>query len=391
MPRNPAKTDYSGGLPDNLPSFQIIEDPRTTGNTRHHFGEVLFICVTGILCGMNGFAEIEDFAKLQRDWFKKWISLPNGVPRAQTLSNIFQLIDPGQFQDCLLKHVRGLLPGLQAQVIAIDGKALRGSNELLKGAVHAVSAWAADSGVTLAQEFVGEKSNEITALPRLLEMLDLEGHVVTTDAMGTQTAVAGQIIAQGGDYALALKGNQGNTHKEVIDHFDFALRQLDLGTARGWSHHTQPPEKAHGRLTERTVLSTSNLATLDADIAGRWPGLKSLVVVETRTTIIATGKRRKRERRYYLSSLEVKADEFQKIIRKHWSIENNCHWVLDVVFREDANQTRKGNAPKNFGTLLRIVLNILKQDTILTGSLAKKRRHAAHDIDYREALLFSRA
>lgn len=391
MPRNPAKTDYSGGLPDNLPSFQIIEDPRTTGNTRHHFGEVLFICVTGILCGMNGFAEIEDFAKLQRDWFKKWISLPNGVPRAQTLSNIFQLIDPGQFQDCLLKHVRCLLPGLQAQVIAIDGKALRGSNELLKGAVHAVSAWAADSGVTLAQEFVGEKSNEITALPRLLEMLDLEGHVVTTDAMGTQTAVAGQIIAQGGDYALALKGNQGNTHKEVIDHFDFALRQLDLGTARGWSHHTQPPEKAHGRLTERTVLSTSNLATLDADIAGRWPGLKSLVVVETRTIIIATGKRRKRERRYYLSSLEAKADEFQKIIRKHWSIENNCHWVLDVVFREDANQTRKGNAPKNFGTLLRIVLNILKQDTILTGSLAKKRLHAAHDIDYREALLFSRA
>lgn len=391
MPRNPAKTDYSGGLPESLSSFQVIEDPRTTGNTRHHFGEVLFICVTGVLCGMNGFAEIEDFARLQRDWLRKWIALPNGVPRAQTLSNIFQLIDPGQFQRCLVKHVGILLPELQAQVIAIDGKALRGSNELLKGAVHAVSAWAADSGVTLAQEFVGEKSNEITALPKLLEMLDLKGHIVTTDAMGTQTAVAGQIIDQGGDYALALKGNQGNTHKEVIDHFDFALRQLDLGTAKGWSHHRQEPEKGHDRLTTRTVLSTSNLETLDADIRGRWPGLKSLVVVETETTVISTGKRRKRERRYYLSSLGVEAVDFQRIIRKHWSIENNCHWVLDVVFREDANQTRKGNAPKNFGTLLRIALNILKQDTRLTGSLAKKRRHAAHDVTYREALLFSRA
>ncbi len=391
MPRNSAKIDYSGGLPESLSSFQIIEDPRTTGNTQHHFGEVLFICITGVLCGMNGFAEIEDFAKLQRDWFKKWITLPNGVPRAQTLSNIFQLIEPGQFQSCLVKHVKTLLPELQSQVIAIDGKALRGSNELLKGAVHAVSAWAADSGVTLAQEFVAEKSNEITALPKLLAMLDLEGHIVTTDAMGTQTAVAGQIIEQRGDYLLALKGNQGNTHKEVIDHFDFALRQLDLRTAKGWSHHTAQPEKAHGRLTERTVLSTSNLGTLDADIAGRWPGLKSLVVIETQTTIISTGKQRKRERRYYLSSLEVRAENFQKMIRQHWSIENNCHWVLDVIFREDANQTRKDNAPKNFGTLLRIVLNILKQDTSLKGSLAKKRRHAALDVTYREVLLFSRA
>lgn len=391
MPINPNKTDYTGGLPEGFSSFQVIEDPRTTGNTRHHFGEVLFICVTGVLSGMNGFAEIEDFTKLQRDWFSKWVTLPNGIPRAQTLSNIFQLIDPGQFQRCLIEHVSGLLPEIQEQVIAIDGKALRGSNELLKGAVHAVSAWAVDSGVTLAQEFVGDKSNEITALPKLLKMLDLKGLIVTTDAMGTQTAVAGQIIAQGGDYTLALKGNQGNTHKEVIDHFDFALRQLDLRKAKGWSHHCQAPEKAHDRLTTRTVLCTSNLESLDADIRERWSGLKSVVAVETETTVISTGKKRKRERRYYLSSLDLKAEDFQRIIRKHWSIENNCHWVLDVVFREDANQTRKANAPKNFGTLLRIVLNILKQDTRLKGSLAKKRRHAAHDIDYREALLFSRA
>ncbi len=387
MPRNPNKIDYTGGLPACLSSFQVIEDPRTPGNTQHHFGEVLFVCVTGVLCGMNGFAEIQDFCELQLDWFKKWISLPNGVPTAQTLSNIFQLIDPDHFQRCLIDHIGALHPELQAQIIAVDGKKLRGSHELLKGAVHAVSAWAADSGVTLAQEFVDEKSNEITALPKLLEMLDLEGHIVTIDAMGAQTEVAQQITDQGADYLLALKGNQGNTHKEVIDHFDFALRQLDLKNATGWSYFIQEPEKSHGRLTTRTVLCTNNLETLDPEIRKRWPDLTSIVVVESDTEELTTGKRRKKERRYYLSSLKAEAARFHDIIRRHWSIENQCHWVLDVVFREDANRTRKANAPKNFGSLLRIALNILKLDTSLKGSLPKKRRHAAHDFEYRERLL----
>lgn len=387
MPRNPDKIDDTGGLPKCLSSFQVIEDPRAPGYTQHHFGEVLFLCVTGVLCGMNGFADIEDFCTLQIDWFKKWITLPNGVPTGQTLSNIFQLIEPDQFQRCLIEHIESLQPELQEQIIAVDGKKLRGSHELLKGAIHAVSAWAADSGVTLAQEFVSEKSNEITALPKLLEMLDLTGHIVTIDAMGTQTNIAQQITDQGADYVLALKGNQGNTHKEVIDHFDFALRQLDLNKAKGWSHYTQEAEKSHGRLTTRTVLSTSNLATLDPEIRKRWPGLQSLIVVESDTLELTTGKQRKKERRYYLSSHRAEAKKFYRIIRRHWSIENQCHWVLDVVFREDANRTRKANAPKNFGTLLRIVLNILKSDTSLKGSLAKKRRHAAHDISYRELIL----
>lgn len=390
MPRNPNKTDYSKGFPENFGSFQIIEDPRAPGNTRHHFGEVLFVCVTGMLCGMNGFAEIEDFAKLQLDWFRKHVRLPNGVPRAQTLSNIFQLIKPAQFQQCLITHIGTLCPEIREQIIAVDGKTLRGSHELRKGAVHAVSAWAAEAGITLAQEFVTEKSNEITALPRLLELLDLEGHTVTIDAMGAQTAVARQITEQGGDYVLALKGNQGDTHKEVVDHFDFALRQLDLKSAKGWTHHSET-EKSHGRLTTRTVLCCNHLDCLEASIRERWQGLKSIVVVESESLEISTGKRRKKERRYHLSSLTCDAREHGRIIRSHWSIENQCHWVLDVIFGEDANRTRKANAPKNLGTLLRIVLNLLKQDDRLTGSLAKKRRHAAHDPAYRESLIFSRA
>lgn len=386
MPRNPNKIDYTGGLPEAFSSFEVIEDPRTGGNRRHHFGSVLFICTTGLLCGMNSFADIEDFANLQIEWFRKWVPLPNGVPRAQTFSNIFQLIEPELFSRCLMLHLGTLSPQLRNHIIAVDGKQLRGSHDLLKGAVHAVSAWSVEGGVTLAQKFVSEKSNEITALPGLLEMLDLEESVVTIDAMGTQTAVADQIVRQGGDYLLALKGNQGDTHKEVIDHFDFALRQLDLKRATGWSHH-QEIDKSHGRRTVRTVLATNRLDTFDADLRARWRGLKSLVVVECETTELSTGKKRKRERRYYLSSLEADAARFGYLIRSHWGIENQCHWVLDVVFREDHNRIRRGNAPKNFSTLLRIALNLLKSDEALKGSLTKKRRHALLDNTYREKLL----
>ena len=177
---------------------------------------------------MNGFAEIEEFCNEDIEWFQKWIKLPNGVPRAQTFSNIFALIEPDQFNSCLIQHLSTLYLALAAQIIAVDGKTLRGSHELNKGMDHAVSAWAADAGVTLAQEFVDHKSNEITAIPKLLAQLDLKGHTITIDAIGTQVKIAEQIIEAEADYILALKGNQGDLHKEVIDHFDIALRHLDL-------------------------------------------------------------------------------------------------------------------------------------------------------------------
>jgi len=386
MARNPNKIDYSGGLPDGFQSFLVIEDPRTGGNKRHHFGEVLFMVVTGVLCGMNGFADIEEFCNEDIEWFKKWIELPNGVPRAQTFSNIFALIEPDQFNRCLVEHLSTLYLALAAQIIAVDGKALRGSHELGKGMDHAVSAWAAEAGVTLAQQFVDHKSNEITAIPKLLAQLDLKGHIVTLDAMGTQVNIAQQIIEAEAGYILALKGNQGDAHKEVIDHFEIALRHLDLKKAKGWST-SQETEKAHGRHTTRTVLSTKNLTSLDPEMRARWAGLTSLVVVETETKIIATGKQRKRERRYYLSSLDAKAEFFQKAIRQHWSIENQCHWVLDTCFREDHNQTSTAHAAKNLGTVRRIVLNILKEDSGQKGSLPAKRRRALMNRTYRERLL----
>lgn len=385
MPRNPNKHDWSGGLPEPFESFTLIEDPRMGGNKKHYFGEVLFLCITGLLCGMNTFADIEDFAHLQRKWFAKWIRLPNGIPRAQTFANIFALIDAEQFAACLAAHLRSLSPELAGQVIAVDGKCLRGSSSLGKDAAHVVSAWAAEEGLTLAREFVADKSNEITAIPKLLAHLSLEGHTVTIDAMGTQTEIAREIIDRKGDYILALKGNQGNLHKEVIDYFDFALRQLDLKKAKGWSTASDT-DKSHGRHTTRTIVASTALDSLDTDLRSRWPGLASLIAVENETTELPSGKKRKKNRNYYMSSLSESADGLLKKIRDHWSIENNCHWVLDVVFREDHNQT-SGNAAKNLASARRIALNILKTDTLLKGSLPKKRRHAAFDQTYREKLL----
>ena len=344
--------------------------------------------VVGLLCGMDSFAAIEQFCKNERtlNWLRKWITLPNGVPRAQTFSNIFQLIDPAQFQQCLITHLCHLCPELKSKLIAVDGKALRGSREFKKAADHAVSAWAVEEGLTLAQEFVSEKSNEITALPKLLEQLDLEGCLVTIDAMGSQTGIASQIIESGGGWVLPAKGNQGNTVKELIDFFDIGLRQLDLATAKGWSHH-QETEKSHGRLTKRTVLACQNLDTFDRKIRDRWAGMQSVIALETETTLLPSGKKRGREMHYYMSSEQLTAEEFGKIIRSHWGIENPCHWVLDVTFREDESQIRKGHAPKNMGTARRVVLNLLKLDTTFKGSLPAKRREALLNEHYREQIL----
>ena len=386
MPKNPDKIDYSGGLPAGFEDFLVIEDPRTGGNKKHHFGEILFMVVTATLCGMNGFAEVEEFCLEDIEWFQKWLTLPNGVPRAQTFSNVFQIIDPDLFNRCLIEHLSSLSPALASQIIAVDGKCLRGSHELSKNAAHAVSAWAADTGVTLAQEFVSKKSNEITAIPKLLEQLDLEGHLVTTDTMGAQIPIAQTIVDKGADYLFSLKGNQGNTEKEVRDHFEIALRQLDLKTAKGWSTF-QDHEIAHGRDTRRTVLCTTNLTSLVPEIRDRWPQLKSLIMVETDTKIVSTGKERKKECRCYFSSREGDAEFFNKAVRLHWSIENQCHWVLDTCFREDHNRTRKGNAAKNLGAVRRIVLNVLKDDAGVKGSLPAKRRRALMNRSYRERLL----
>ena len=226
MPRNPNKIDYSSGFPNGFEVFGQLEDHRSPGNTRHHFGEIIFMAYTCIVCGVKSYELMEESCEIRRKWFAKWLPLPNGIPCYNTFSRVMESVDPVLFSQCIVTHLHHAGIQTEDEQIAINGKALRGSRTKEDHHLHAVSAWACENGITLAQAFVDEQSNEITAIPELLKMLNLKGAVVTIDAMGTQREIATQIIEAGAHYLLSVKGNQGDLHKELIDQFDFAARQL---------------------------------------------------------------------------------------------------------------------------------------------------------------------
>ena len=229
MSRNPDKIDYSRGFSKGFETFEEIQDTRNGGNTKHHFGEVIFMAFVCIVCGVKSYELMEEFCEIRKKWFQKWLTLPNGVPSYNTFSRIMEALDPVLFSQCIITHLDQGGVDVQGDQIAIDGKALRGSRTKEDRHIHAVSAWACERGLTLAQSFVDEKSNEITAIPKLLKMLNLQGAVVTIDAMGTQREIAEPIVDAGADYILCAKGNQETLHNEIIDHFDFAKRQLGAG------------------------------------------------------------------------------------------------------------------------------------------------------------------
>jgi predicted transposase YbfD/YdcC len=398
MPRNPDKIDYSRGFPKNFEAFEELTDPRGDGHTKHHFGEIIFMAYTCIICGMKSYELMEEFCEIRQKWFEKWLTLPNGTPSYNTFSRIMESLDPVLFSRCIIVHLR--LAGVEVEddevpiddQIAIDGKALRGSRTKDERHIHAVSAWACEKGLTLAQTFVEEKSNEITAIPELLKMLNLHGAVVTIDAMGTQREIAGQIVDAEADYVLCVKGNQGDLHKEIIDQFDFAARQLDLTktSSENWSLHIEE-EKNRGRLEKRQTIVCHDLEWMSQKIRDAWKDLGCVILVQ-RQVLDKNGNWRT-EIHYYISSLKgVGAKPMQKYIRSHWRIENSCHWVLDTLFREDHNQTGKRNAAKNLGTLRRMALNALKEATDHSkrkrpSSLTKKQLRAAQDESYLEEIL----
>lgn len=392
MPRNADKIDYTGGFPEGFEVFQILQDTRKDGHTLHHFGEIIFMAYVCIICGIKSYELMEEFCGIRRKWFEKWITLPNGIPSYNTFSRVIEGIDPVLFSQCIVTHLRFAGIEVEDQQVAIDGKALRGSKTAQQRHIHAVSAWACEQGITLAQAFVDDKSNEITAIPELLKMLNLEGAVVSIDAMGTQREIAAQIIEAGGDYVLCVKGNQGDLHKELIDQFDFAARQLDRGklSKKNWSQDTTE-EKNRGRLEKRTTIVCHNLDWMNSELRAAWKGLGCIILVQ-RQVLLKSGKWRT-EAHYYMSSLKkVKASKMQRYIRAHWAIENSCHWVLDTLFREDHNQTGKRNAAKNLSTLRRIALNALKKATDHStrkrpSSMTKKQLRAAQDESYLEEIL----
>ncbi len=390
MPRNPDKTDYSQGFPEGFEIFTSIRDTRNGGNTRHHFGEILFIAFAAVLCGVRSYELMEEFGELHEEWLRKWLKLPHGVPSYNTFSRVFQAIRPEAFASCIAAHLARIGFAMEGGQIAIDGKALRGSRSGETTHLHAVSAWACEAGITLAQAFVGEKTNEITAIPELLEMLNLKGTVVTIDAMGTQRAIASKIVDAGGDYVLNVKGNQGRLHEEIQDQFAFALRQLDPAKldSQRWSF-AATKDSGHDRGETRQIMVCHDLDWMDPTIRSEWKGLACIIMVY-RHTLLGGGKTRS-ETSYYMSSLQgVRALEMLGYIRGHWSIENRCHWMLDAIYREDHNQTRDRNSAANHSTLRRIALNAhnrMQSEGKKRNSLPKREMRAATDPAYLEKLL----
>jgi len=362
--------------------FQPLHDPRTlTPNIHHLFLDMLVIAICAVLCGANDWVAVAEFGQAQIQWFQGFLQLPNGIPSHDTFTRVFARIDPEQFQQCFVAWVTHLTPLLPDDLVHIDGKTLRRSHDAPAGkaAIHMVSAWASRASLVLGQRKTDAKSNEITAIPLLLDMLELTGCLVTIDAMGCQKTIADKIRGRGADYLLALKENHPTLYQHVQAHFfpesvDWAAwKSLDFA-------HAIVPNR--DRLEHRYCWVQSELSWLPE--ADEWQDLKAIICLETERHQKGTVSR---EVRYYLASRVMTAEEAIRAIRDHWSIENELHWVLDVAFREDENRLRKGHGAQNFALLRHLALNLLNQDTATQAGAATKRLKAGWDVAYREQLL----
>jgi predicted transposase YbfD/YdcC len=359
--------------------FSTLVDPRQAINQDHLFLELLVIAICAIIAGADDWEAVADFGRAKIEWFKGFLSLPHGIPSHDTFWRVFRLLDPEQFQQCFLAWIQAVSWVTQGEVIAIDGKKLRRSHDkgLGRNAIHMVSAWASATGLTLGQRKVDDKSNEITAIPALLEVLELAGCIVTIDAMGCQTEIAQAIVDKEADYLLALKANQGTLYEDVILLFD-DLVQSNF-TAYAYDHD-KTVDKDHGRIEVRQAWTINDPAVLRAlRTTDKWPKLRTLLKVQAERYL---GAQHTLETRYYLSSLSAPAAHLLAVARTHWSIENGCHWVLDIAFREDECRLRKDHGPQNFAILRHIAHNCLKQERSAKLGVKNKRLRAGWDNHY---------
>ena len=366
--------------------FEELPDPRQGNAKQHIFLEILIIALCAVICGADGWCEVELFGKNKKDWLKTFLQLPKGIPSHDTFGRVFGKINPEEFQKRFIEWIQAVEEVTNGEVIAIDGKKLRRSHdqEVGKAAIYMVSAWATENQLVLGQTKVAETSNEITAIPKLLQLLEISGCIVTIDAIGTQTEIAKTIIEKGGDYLLSVKENQGCLFEDIETLFNVDVAQEFKYAEYSYA---KTVNKGHGRIETRECWATDKEKYL-ALIRKRenWQGLKSVVRIVSKRKI---GDKTEIKTRYFISSLPADAKVVLNVKRDHWKIENQLHWVLDIAFREDECRIRKDHAAENMAVLRHIALNLLKRDKTAKGGIHAKRLQAGWNNNYLLSILKS--
>jgi predicted transposase YbfD/YdcC len=367
------ETIHRVGLDEVVKHFEELEDPRSHVNRKYPLSSVIVIAVMGVLAGADGPTAIARWAKCKAEFLIKVLALPEGVPCKDVFRNVLSALKPSVFQTCFVNWVKSLREtaveafGVEQPILAVDGKTLRRSHNHSKGlgVLHSVSVWASELGLSLGQVACAEKSNEITAIPELLRLVDIKGSIITIDAMGTQKAIAAQIVDGEADYLLALKGNQETLHQAVIDYVD-QQSENDFAKANARRHITK--EKGHGREEVRSYIHMP--VPKDLEQLELWKDMKS---IGTATLQCVRNGKETTETRYYISSLEVGVKRFAHAVRSHWGIENGCHWSLDIIYREDQSRIQNEHMRENFAWLNRLTLSLLKQHPGKDSTIMKRR------------------